>query len=110
MDAFLGPAPLQLETRDIRRELGLRPIINASGTMTVLGASIMVPEAIAAMAAIAGQFVEMQHLHQLASDAVAKATGAEAGFITASCASAITLAVAATLTSDRLLAIERLPD
>lgn len=110
MDAFLGPAPPQLETRDIRRELGLRPIINASGTMTVFGASIMVPEAIAAMAAIAGQFVEMQHLHQLASDAVAKATGAEAGFITASCASAITLAVAATLTGDRLLAIERLPD
>ena len=27
--------------RDIRKELGLRPIINASGTMTVLGASIM---------------------------------------------------------------------
>jgi L-seryl-tRNA(Ser) seleniumtransferase len=95
---------------DIRRELGLRPIINASGTMTVFGASIMVPEAIAAMAAIAGEFVEMQHLHQLASEAVSLATGAEAGFITASCASAITLAVAATLTGDRLLAIERLPD
>ena len=95
---------------DIRRELGLRPIINASGTMTVFGASIMVPEAIAAMAAIAGEFVEMQHLHQLASEAVSSATGSEAGFITASCASAITLAVAATLTGDRLLAIERLPD
>jgi len=100
----------ELAQQDIRRQLGLRPIINASGTMTVLGASIMVPEAIAAMTAIAGEFVEMQHLHQLASDAVAKATGAEAGFITASCASAITLAVAATLTGDRLLAIERLPD
>jgi L-seryl-tRNA(Ser) seleniumtransferase len=110
MDASQGLAPPQPATRDIRRELGLRPIINASGTMTVLGASIMVPEAIAAMAAIAGEFVEMQQLHQLASDAVAKATGAEAGFITASCASAITLAVAATLTGDRLLAIERLPD
>jgi len=96
--------------RDIRRELGLRPIINASGTMTVLGASIMVPEAIAAMTAIASEFVEMQQLHQLASEAVAQATGAEAGFITASCASAITLAVAATLTGERLLAIERLPD
>jgi L-seryl-tRNA(Ser) seleniumtransferase len=70
----------------------------------------MVPEAIAAMTAIAGEFVEMQHLHQLASEAVSSATGAEAGFITASCASAITLAVAATLTGDRLLAIERLPD
>ena len=100
----------QTAQQDIRRQLGLRPIINASGTMTVLGASIMVPEAIAAMTAIAGEFVEMQHLHQLASEAVSLATGAEAGFITASCASAITLAVAATLTGDRLLAIERLPD
>ena len=108
MTATTGLA--QTARPDIRRQLGLRPIINASGTMTVLGASIMVPEAIAAMAAIAGEFVEMQQLHQLASDAVVQATGAEAGFITASCASAITLAVAATFTGDRLLAIERLPD
>ena len=96
--------------RDIRAELGLRPIINVSGTMTVLGASIMVPQAVAAMAAIAGEFVEMDHLHRAASKVVAQATGGEAGFITASCAGAITLAVAGTLTGDRLLAIERLPD
>ena len=70
MTATTGLA--QTARPDIRRQLGLRPIINASGTMTVLGASIMVPEAIAAMAAIAGEFVEMQQLHQLASDAVAR--------------------------------------
>ena len=110
MTATAASASAQTAQTDIRRQLGLRPIINASGTMTVLGASIMVPEAIAAMAAIAGEFVEMQQLHQLASEAVASATGAEAGFITASCASAITLSVAATLTGERLLAIERLPD
>jgi uncharacterized pyridoxal phosphate-dependent enzyme len=97
-------------SRDIRAELGLRPIINASGTMTVLGASIMVPQAVAAMAAIAGEFVEMEQLHQAASRVVAQATGAQAGFITACCASAITLAVAGTMTGERLLAIERLPD
>ena len=97
-------------SRDIRAELGLRPIINASGTMTVLGASIMVPQAVAAMAAIAGEFVEMEHLHQAASRVVAQATGGEAGFITACCASGITLAVAGTMTGERLLAIERLPD
>ena len=96
--------------RDIRRELGLRPIINAAGTMTVLGASIMVPQAVAAMAAIAGEFVEMEHLHQAASAVVAQATGAEAGFVTACCASAITLSVAGAMTGERLLAIERLPD
>jgi len=96
--------------RDIRAELGLRPIINVSGTMTVLGASIMVPQAVAAMAAIAGEFVEMAQLHEAASRVVAQATGAQAGFITACCASAITLAVAGTMTGERLLAIERLPD
>ena len=95
--------------RDIRRELGLRPIINASGTMTVLGASIMVPQAVAAMAAIATEFVEIDHLHAAASDVIARLTGAEAGFVTACCASAITLSVAGSMTGERLLAIERLP-
>ncbi len=101
---------IKLSERDIRREFGLRPIINAAGTMTVLGASIMVPEAVAAMVAIAAEFVEMAQLHQAAGEVVANATGAEAGFITASSASGITLAVAGCMTGERLLAIERLPD
>ncbi|MCW5628838.1 MAG: aminotransferase class V-fold PLP-dependent enzyme [Rhodoferax sp.] len=95
---------------DIRQALGLRPLINVSGTMTVLGASIMVPQAVAAMAAIATEFVDMAALHVAASGVIAELTGAQAGFVTASCASAITLAVAGTMTGDRLLAIERLPD
>ena len=100
----------EAQTRDIRKEMGLRPIINVSGTMTVLGASIMVPQAVAAIAAIAGEFVEMAALHQAASRAIARATGGQAGFVTASCASAISLSVAACITGQRLLAIERLPD
>ena len=95
---------------DIRQALGLRPIVNASGTMTVLGASIMVPQAVAAMAAIATEFVEIGQLHAAAGREIAQATGAEAGFVTASCASAITLSVAGSMTGERLLAIERLPD
>ncbi|WP_460451766.1 aminotransferase class V-fold PLP-dependent enzyme [Alsobacter sp. SYSU BS001988] len=102
--------PLPPRGRDIRRELGLRPIINVSGTMTALGASIMVPEAIAAMAAIAPEFVEIDQLQRQASQVVARLTGAEAGFITASCASGIAMAVAGAITGDDLLAVERLPD
>ena len=94
----------------IRERLGLRPIINVSGTMTALGASIIVPEAIRAMAEIAPQFVEMDDLHRVASRTVARLTGGEAGFITASCASGITLAIAGAMTGTNLLAIERLPD
>lgn len=95
---------------DIRKRLGLRPIINASGTMTVLGASIMVPQAVAAMAAIATEFVEIERLHDVAGQVAAGVAGAQAGFITASCASAITLSVAGCMTGERHLAVERLPD
>lgn len=95
---------------DPRPALGLRPVINVSGTMTSLGASIVVPEAIAAMTSILPHFVEMGDLHKLASRTIARLTGAEAGFVTASCAAGITLAVAATMTGTDLAAIERLPD
>lgn len=94
---------------DIRAQLGLRPIINVSGTMTSLGASIVVPEAIAAMAAILPQFVEINDLQRKASVIISRLTGGEAGFVTASCSSGISLAVAATITGPDLLAIEKLP-
>jgi L-seryl-tRNA(Ser) seleniumtransferase len=94
----------------IRERLGLRPIINVSGTMTTLGASIIVPEAISAMAEIASQWVEMDDLQRAASAVIARLTGGEAGFITACCASGITMAIAGAMTGTNLLAIERLPD
>jgi D-glucosaminate-6-phosphate ammonia-lyase len=99
-----------MDRRDPRPALGLRPVINVSGTMTSLGASIVVPEARAAVAGLLPEFVEIADLHRRASRAIAEATGAEAGFVTASCAAGITLAVAACITGSDLAAIERLPD
>lgn len=98
-----------MPSEDIRTSLGLRPVINVSGTMTSLGASIVVPEAIAAMTSILPQFVEMNDLQRKASAVIARLTGGEAGFVTASCAAGITLAVAGTITGSDLLAIEKLP-
>jgi D-glucosaminate-6-phosphate ammonia-lyase len=95
---------------DIRRRLGLRPIINVSGTMTALGASMAVPEAIAAAAEILPEWVEINDLHRKASQVIADATGAEAGFVTASASAGMTLAIAATMTGADLARIEQLPD
>ena len=95
---------------DIRSRLGLRPIINVSGTMTALGASIMVPQAVQAMAEMATQFVEIDDLQRKASAIIARVCGTEAGFVTASCSSGISLAIAGAMTGDRLLAIEKLPE
>jgi len=95
---------------DLRTQLGLRPVINVSGTMTSLGASIAVPAAVEAVATILPQFVEIGDLQRRASAVIARACGAEAGFVTASCSAGITLAVAGAMTGDDLAAIERLPD
>ena len=89
---------------------GLVPIVNASGTMTALGASRAVPEAVEAVAGILAEFVDIAALQARASAAIAAATGAEAGFVTSSAASGITLGVAAAMTGADLAAIARLPE
>lgn len=94
----------------IRETLGLRPVINCSGTMTSLGASIVVPEAVAAISAILTQWTEMGDLQRAASKIIARLTGAEAGCITASCSAGITLTIAGLMTGKDLGLIERLPD
>lgn len=95
---------------ELARDFNLTPVINVAGTMTYLGASIVVPEAIAAMQRILPEFVKMEELQRYASGVIAQLTGAEAGFITASSASAISMVVAGCLTKDNLLAVEKLPD
>ncbi len=90
--------------------MGLRRIVNVSGTMTALGASIVVPEAVRAITAMLPQFVDIGELHRRASHTIARLCGTEAGFVTASASAGISLAVAAAMTGSDLAAIERLPD
>jgi D-glucosaminate-6-phosphate ammonia-lyase len=99
-----------MDAADIRTRLGLRPVINASGTMTSLGASIVSPEVVEAASAILGEFVEIDDLQRKASTAIARLCQAEAGFVTASCSAGITLGVAGAMTGSDLAAVERLPD
>ena len=99
-----------MTTSNIRQRLGIRPVINVSGTMTALGASIVVPEAIEAVAAVLPQFVEIDELQKRASATIARLCGAEAGFVTASCSAGISIAVAGAMTGANPAAVERLPD
>jgi D-glucosaminate-6-phosphate ammonia-lyase len=95
---------------DIRARLGLRPIINVSGTMTALGASTVVPEAVKAVAEILPEFVEINDLQRKASAVIARLTGGEAGCVTASASAGITIGVAAAMSGTDLARIEQLPD
>ncbi len=78
--------------------------------MTALGSSAAVPEAVEAAVEILPWFVEVDELQRMASRAIAKATGAEAGFVTASASAGITRAIAASMTGADLSRIARLPD
>ena len=62
-------------------ELGLRTVINASGTLTRLGGSRMAPEVLAAMADAAASFVPIDALQARAGEIIAEITGAEAGYV-----------------------------
>lgn len=95
---------------DIHTRFGLRHLINCSGTMTGLGASIVVPEARQAIAAVLDQWTEIADLQRAASQTIARLTGAQAGCVTASCSAAITLSIAGLMTGRDMGLIERLPD
>ena len=61
--AFGGnPAGNVLATEDVFTKLKVRPVINAMGTVTVLGGSIMPPEVMAAMEEGSKHFVVMPEL------------------------------------------------
>ena len=89
---------------------GLTPVINASGTMTSLGASRVQPETRALVDRILASFVDMDELQSRAGAVIARLTGAEAGCVTACAAAAMTQAVAACLTGADLARIEALPE
>ncbi|REK09869.1 MAG: aminotransferase class V-fold PLP-dependent enzyme [Planctomycetota bacterium] len=94
----------------IYEELGLEPIINASGAVTRLGGAPLYPAALDAFGQAAGQTVPLEQLHAVACRQIAEATGTEAGLVTSGAAAALTLGTAAILAGHDLARIERLPD
>ncbi len=91
-------------------ELGLNPIINASGTLTRLGGSRMHPEVLAAMAEAAASFVPIDDLQERAGAEIAATCGAEAAYVVAGAAAGLALATAACVAGLDVGAMDRLPD
>jgi D-glucosaminate-6-phosphate ammonia-lyase len=91
------------------RELGLEPIINASGTVTRLGGAPMPPAVLDAFVAAAAQTVPLEQMQAAASARIAAATGAEAGLVTSGAAASLTLGTAAILAGWDVGRMERLP-
>ncbi|MCH2124757.1 MAG: aminotransferase class V-fold PLP-dependent enzyme [Pirellulaceae bacterium] len=91
------------------QNLGVEPIINASGTVTRLGGAPMHASTLAAMREAAENWVPIEQLQGAASNLISEVTGAEAGMVTSGAAAGLTLGAAAIMTGDDLGLMERLP-
>ncbi|HTV96762.1 MAG TPA: hypothetical protein VME42_12190 [Steroidobacteraceae bacterium] len=95
---------------DIIGRLQLSRVINATGTVTRLGASALDSQVIAAMGAAAQLSVDMAQLQAGASQIIAQCTGAEAGVVTAGAMAGLLAGTAACLAGFDPIKMARLPD
>ncbi len=95
--------------RDIYRELGVKTLINAAGTITTLGGSLMPPQVLDAWVAASKNFVDLLELQDRIGERIAELLNVEAAMVTTGAAGGIMVGTAAALTfRDRAL-VDRLP-
>src|SRR5262245_31421110 len=80
---------------DIYQSIGVRPLINARGTFTIISGSLMLPEVRAAIDAAAQHHVHLDELMAAIGTRLAELTNAEFGMVSSGCAAALTHATAA---------------
>ena len=81
--------------QDIYQSIGVRPVINARGTFTIISGSRMLPEVREAMDAAAQHHVHLDELMAAIGARLAELTKAEWGMVSSGCSAALTHATAA---------------
>src|SRR5688500_19345601 len=94
----------------IYEELGIRPLINASATLTRLGGSVMPPEVVQAMVEASKHFINLDELQRAVGAKLAEMTNNESAFVSTGAAAGLALATAAVVAGDDPQAIQQLPD
>jgi len=93
----------------VYERLGVPTVVNAAGTKTRIGGSRIREEALVAMKRAAQSFVRISDLQAAASDRIAEATDAEAGYVTNGAAGGLVLAAAACIAGTDAGRMARLP-
>ena len=76
---------------DFYDHLGVRHVLNAAASFTLVGGSLMPDEVIDAMRSAALSYIDMHEYHAAAGAHLARLTNNEAAYITSGCAAALTL-------------------
>ena len=103
-------AASERDPTEVYRQLGVKPIINAAGSVTRYGGTSTRPEVLKAMTDAAAVLVEMAELNQKAGEVIAGITGAEAGFVCSGAAGGLVLQAIACIAGTDPVNMHRLPD
>ncbi len=95
---------------DMYRSIGVRPVVNARGTFTIITGSQTLPEVKRAMDLASRSFVDMDELMNGVSKRLAELTGAEWGIVTAGCCAAITHFTSACIAGGNPERMQRVPN
>ncbi len=98
---------------NVYEELGVTPLINAQGTMTMLGGSLMRPEVESVMAMAGRHFVSIPELEVAAGKHIVKMLNLPQGYsaiVTSGAAAAMQSGLSGILTGDNPKFIQQLPD
>ncbi len=107
IEAAQSPPP---PASDVYRAIGVRPLINARGTFTIISGSLMLPEVRDAMDAAAQKYVHLDELTEAIGARLAALTRAEWGLVTSGCSAALTHATAACVAGGNPDLHVRIPD
>ena len=107
---YIRAAKLAAEHGEIYRRLGVRPLINAAGTYTILTGSLMSERARLAMQEASRSFVRLEDLQKAVGERLAKVLDVEAAMVTSGGAGSIMLATAACVTGTDVEKIRRVPN
>ena len=90
--------------------IGVRPLINCKGTLTIVSGSLLLPEARQAMAEASRAYVQMEELMERAGTRIGTLMHAEFGLVTCGCAAALCQVTAACVVGTDPEGIKQLPD
>jgi uncharacterized pyridoxal phosphate-dependent enzyme len=107
--AAASPEPTATK-RDLFKELGVTPVINASVTMTFLSGSLMMPEVLEAINSTSHDFANMFELQDKIGAKIAEMLHVEGAMVTSGAACALLLGTAACITGTDAKKIKDLPN
>jgi D-glucosaminate-6-phosphate ammonia-lyase len=103
-------ARLPIGKQSVYEVIGVKHVINATGTVTTLGGSLIPPEVVAAWVDASKHFVNLLELQDKVGERIAALIGVEAAMVTSGAAGAILLGAAAAVTGADPDRIKRIPD